>query len=276
MEVRYAPDPERFQRMNTTEVRQNFLIDDLFAPGQVKLVYWHTDRMIIGSVVPTDVPLTLEAGRELAANYFAERREIGVINVGGVGQIKVDGVTYDLVKKDMLYIGRGSREIEFTSLAPASPALFYLISLPAHQTYPTRHAKIDDAQPVSLGSQAEANKRTLYKVIHPEGVQSCQLVMGFTVMAEGSIWNTMPAHTHERRSEAYMYFNLASDAVVFHLMGQPDETRHLVIRNGQVALSPSWSIHSGAGTRNYTFVWAMGGENQAFSDMDAAKMEALR
>lgn len=276
MEVRYAPDPERFQRMNTTEVRQNFLIDDLFAPGQVKLVYWHTDRMIIGSVVPTDVPLTLEAGRELAANYFAERREIGVINVGGVGQIKVDGVTYDLVKKDMLYIGRGSREIEFTSLAPASPALFYLISLPAHQTYSTRHAKIDDAQPASLGSQAEANKRTIYKVIHPEGVQSCQLVMGFTVLAEGSIWNTMPAHTHERRSEAYMYFNLASDAVVFHLMGQPDETRHLVIRNGQVALSPSWSIHSGAGTRNYTFVWAMGGENQAFSDMDAVKMEVLR
>jgi 4-deoxy-L-threo-5-hexosulose-uronate ketol-isomerase len=262
--------------MNTGELRQNFLIDDLFTPGQVKLVYWHTDRAIIGSVVPVDVPLVLEAGRELAASYFAERREIGVINVGGVGQIKVDGVTYDLVKKDVLYIGRGSREIEFSSLDSTNPALFYLVSYPAHQVYPTRQAKIDEAEPANLGSQTEANKRTLYKVIHPEGMPSCQLVMGFTMLAEGSIWNTMPAHTHERRSEVYMYFDLASDAVVFHLMGQPAETRHLVIRNGQVALSPSWSIHAGAGTRNYTFVWAMGGENQAFSDMDGVKMERLR
>jgi 4-deoxy-L-threo-5-hexosulose-uronate ketol-isomerase len=275
MEVRYAPDPPRFERMNTAEIRQHFLIEDLFAPGQVKLVYWHTDRMIIGSMTPTDTPLALEAGRELAANYFAERREIGVINIGGEGRITVDGVTYNLGKKDTLYIGRGSRQIEFSSLAAAQPALFYLISLPAHQTYPTQLARAEAVEAVALGSPAEANQRRLYKVIHPEGVQSCQLVMGFTQLAEGSIWNTMPAHTHERRSEVYLYFDLAAEAVVFHLLGQPTETRHLVVRNGQAALSPSWSIHSGAGTKNYTFVWAMGGENQAFSDMDPVKMEGL-
>jgi 4-deoxy-L-threo-5-hexosulose-uronate ketol-isomerase len=276
MEIRYAPDPTHFERMNTAEIRQNFLIDDLFAPGQVKLVYWHTDRLIIGSVAPTQSPLALEAGQELAANYFAERREIGVINIGGEGQIKVDSITYTLAKKDTLYIGRGSREIEFSSLTAASPALFYLISLPAHQTYPTQQASAEAAGAVALGSQAEANRRHLYKVIHPEGIPSCQLVMGFTQLVEGSIWNTMPAHTHERRSEVYMYFDLAPEAVVFHLMGQPHETRHIVVRNGQAALSPSWSIHAGAGTKNYTFVWAMGGENQAFSDMDGVKMEELR
>jgi 4-deoxy-L-threo-5-hexosulose-uronate ketol-isomerase len=276
METRYAPDPVRFERMNTAEIRQHFLIDDLFAPGQVKLVYWHTDRMIIGSVTPTTAALALEAGQALRANYFAERREIGVINLGGEGQIRVDGVTYSLTKKDTLYIGRGSREIEFSSLAAANPALFYLVSLPAHQAYPAQLAKAEALEAAALGSQAEANQRKLYKVIHPEGIQSCQLVMGFTELAEGSIWNTMPAHTHERRSEVYLYFDLAPDAVVFHLLGQPTETRHIVVRNGQAALSPSWSIHSGAGTRNYTFVWAMGGENQAFSDMDGVKMEALR
>ncbi|MCQ3975545.1 MAG: 5-dehydro-4-deoxy-D-glucuronate isomerase [Anaerolineae bacterium] len=275
MEVRYAPDPSRFERMNTAEIRQHFLIEDLFGPGQIKLVYWHTDRLIIGSVTPTNAPLALEAGRELAAAYFAERREIGVINIGGEGQITVDGVTYNLGKKDTLYIGRGSRQIEFSSLAATSPASFYLISLPAHQTYPTQLARAEAVEAVALGSPAEANQRRLYKVIHPEGIQSCQLVMGFTQLAEGSIWNTMPAHTHERRSEVYLYFDLATDAVVFHLLGQPTETRHLVVRNGQAALSPSWSIHSGAGTKNYTFVWAMGGENQAFSDMDAVKMEGL-
>jgi 4-deoxy-L-threo-5-hexosulose-uronate ketol-isomerase len=276
MEVRYAPDPVRFERMNTAEIRQHFLIDDLFTPGQIKLVYWHTDRLIIGSVAPANAPLALEAGRELAANYFAERREIGVINIGGEGQIKVDGVTYNLGKKDTLYIGRGSQQIEFSSLAAANPALFYLVSLPAHQIYPTQLAQAKAVEAVALGNQIEANQRYLYKVIHPEGIQSCQLVMGFTQLAPGSIWNTMPAHTHERRCEVYMYFDLAPDAVVFHLLGQPTETRHLVVRNGQAALSPSWSIHAGAGTKNYTFVWAMGGENQAFSDMDGIKMEVLR
>ncbi len=275
MEVRYAPDPERFQRMNTAEVRQQFLLADLFQPGQLKLVYWHTDRAIIGGVTPAGEPLTLEAGKELAADYFAERREIGVINIGGAGLITVDGAKYTMDRKDVLYIGRGSRDISFASRNGENPAQFYLVSYPAHQNYPTRHAKIDAATPVPLGSQAEANRRTIYKVIHAEGIQSCQLVMGFTELAEGSIWNTMPAHTHERRSEVYMYFDVAPDAVVFHLMGRPTETRHLVIRNGQIALSPSWSIHSGAGTRNYSFVWAMGGENQAFNDMDGVKMEEL-
>lgn len=275
MEVRYAPDAGSFARMDTTEIRQNFLIADLFVPGQIKLVYWHTDRLIIGSAVPTAEALVLEAGQELAAHYFAERREIGVINIGGEGDINVDGTVYHLAKKDVLYIGRGSQAIEFTSLSPNNPARFYIVSLPAHHSYPTRQAKIGDAEPVALGSQKEANQRVIYKVIHPEGIASCQLVMGFTELAEGSIWNTMPAHTHERRSEIYMYFDLADDAVVFHLMGLPTETRHIVVRNQQVALSPSWSIHAGAGTRNYTFVWVMGGENQAFNDMDGVRMDTL-
>lgn len=275
MEVRYGPDPEQYERMTTAEIRQHFLVADLFTPDQLKLIYWHTDRMIIGSAVPIQNRLILKAGQELAADFFAQRREIGVINVGGAGQVEVDGATYSLAKKDVLYIGRGSQHIEFTSPNPTHPARFYLVSLPAHQTYPTQYAKSEAAQPISLGSPQEANQRTLYKVIYPEGLQSCQLVLGFTELAEGSIWNTMPAHTHQRRSEVYMYFDLAPNGVVFHLMGQPSETRHIVVRNGQAVLSPSWSIHSGAGSRNYTFVWAMGGENQAFNDMDGVRMEDL-
>ena len=275
MEVRYAPAPEHFTRMNTSEIRQNFLIADLFTPGQVKLVYSHTDRMIIGSAVPTVEPLSLPAGRELAADYFAQRREIGVLNIGDEGWVRVDGTEYTLVNRDVLYIGRGSRDIEFASLAADHPAWFYLVSLPAHQNYPTQLGKIDEAEPVNLGSQKDANRRTIYKFIHPGGMQSSQLVMGFTQLAEGNIWNTMPAHTHERRSEVYMYFDLDQGAVVFHLMGQAGETRHIVVRNGQAVLSPSWSIHAGAGTRNYSFAWAMGGENQDFNDMDGISMEDL-
>ena len=272
MDVRYSRDPHSFERMNTTEIRDEFLIADLFAPGEIKLVYLHVDRMIVGSAAPTGQPLRLEAGAELRADYFAERREIGVFNIGEPGSITVDGQKFGLANREMLYIGRGSREISFASADAASPARFYLISLPAHQAYPTVHASQAQANRLDLGSKAAANERTIFQYIHEGGVPSCQLVMGFTELAVGSIWNTMPAHTHERRSEVYLYFDLADDNVVFHLMGQPQETRHIVIRDGQAAISPSWSIHAGAGTSNYCFVWAMGGENQAFSDMDPAPL----
>jgi len=272
MEVRYAPDPTHFERMNTAEARHSFLIDDLFAPGELKLVYSDIDRLVIGSAVPTTTPLSLEAGPELAADYFAQRREIGAFNIGGPGTVSVDGEAYPVANKEVLYIGRGSQAIQFSTLDADDPARFYLISLPAHTSYPTQHAGLDAAAPVRLGSQAEANQRTIYKYIHPQGIASCQLVLGFTELAEGSIWNTMAAHTHERRSEVYMYFDLKGDAVVFHLMGQPHETRHIVVRDGQAVISPSWSIHAGAGTSNYCFVWAMGGENQEFTDMDSVAM----
>jgi 4-deoxy-L-threo-5-hexosulose-uronate ketol-isomerase len=275
MDVRYPPDPKSFERMNTAEIRQSFLIGDLFVPGELKLVYSHVDRMVIGSAVPTGTPLLLEAGPELAADYFTQRREIGVINIGAQGAVKADGQAYTMSNRDVLYIGLGSREIEFSSADANNPARFYLVSLPAHTSYPTQLAKQEEAEPVRLGSQAESNQRVIYKCIHPQGIQSCQLVMGFTELAEGSVWNTMAAHTHERRSEVYMYFDLPEDAVVFHLMGQGHETRHVVVRNCQVVISPSWSLHAGAGTRNYTFVWAMGGENQEFSDMDAIGMDEL-
>ena len=275
MEVRYAPDPQRFERMNTAEVRQSFLVDDLFVPGELKLVYSDIDRLVVGSAVPTATPLSLEAGPELAADYFAQRREIGAFNIGGQGVVRVDGQEYPVANKEIVYIGRGSQAIEFSTLDANNPARFYLISLPAHTTYPTQHAGFEAADPVHLGTQAEANVRTIYKYIHPQGIRSCQLVMGFTELAEGSIWNTMAAHTHERRSEVYMYFDLEGDAVVFHFMGQPHETRHIVVREGQAVISPSWSIHAGAGTSKYCFVWAMGGENQEFTDMDAVGMEEL-
>lgn len=275
MEVRYAADPHRFERMNTAEVRASFLVDDLFVPGELKLLYSDVDRLVIGSAVPTSTPLSLEAGPELAADYFAQRREIGAFNIGGRGSVNVDGEVYPVANKEILYIGRGSQAIEFSSQDARDPARFYLISLPAHTSHPTQGAGLDAADPVRLGTQAEANQRTIYKYIHPQGIQSCQLVMGFTELAEGSIWNTMAAHTHERRSEVYMYFDLEEDAVVFHFMGAPHETRHIVVRDGQAVISPSWSIHAGAGTSNYCFVWAMGGENQEFTDMDHVGMEVL-
>lgn len=275
METRYSRDPQSFERMNTSEIRQEFLIDDLFSPGEVKLIYLHIDRMIVGSAVPASQPLSLDAGSELRADYFAERREIGVINIGEVGRITVDGTEYRLAPKDMLYIGRGSKEILFSSTDPDHPARFYLVSLPAHKAYPTAHIPQAQARRIDAGAKEGANERTIYQYIHKGSIPSCQLVMGFTALASGSIWNTMVPHTHERRSEVYLYFNLNGDNVVFHLMGKPQETRHLVIRDGQVAISPSWSIHAGAGTSSYSFVWAMGGENQDFDDMDPAPIETM-
>lgn len=276
MDVRFSTDPTGFRGMTSADLRKAYLIDQLFIHDEVPMVYSDIDRSITGSAVPVRGTLTLLASKkEMAAEYFAERREIGVINIGADGSIRVDGKEYPMVFKDALYIGRGSKEIEFASKNADKPAMFYFVSYPAHTGFPTTHAKFTDAEPARLGSQKDANKRTIYKYIHTNGIRSCQLVMGLTELEEGSVWNTMPPHTHQRRSEVYLYFNIDPNAMVIHLMGQPNETRHLVIRNGQAVLNPSWSIHAGVGTQNYTFIWAMGGENQVFDDMDGVKVNDL-
>lgn len=271
-----AIDPIRAKGMTTSELRQAFLIEQVFASDAIKLAYVENDRAIIGGAMPVKDKLPLHVSKELAANYFAERREIGVLNIGGPGQVSVDKTIHPLANRDMLYIGKGSKDIFFGSEHSEAPAVFFLLSFPAHQSYPTRLARFGEAQAVELGSPEAANQRTIYKFIHPGGVQSCQLVMGFTRLKAGSIWNTMPPHTHARRMEVYLYFDLMENARVLHFMGQPEETRHLVISNRQAVISPSWSIHCGAATSAYSFCWGMGGENQAFDDMDAVRLEELR
>jgi len=277
MDVRFSTDPQGFQRMTTDELRKAFLIDTLFAPDEVPMTYSDIDRSITGSAVPVKQPLKLLATKkEMAAENFCERREVGVINIGGNGMITADGKEFAMALKDILYIGRGAKEVTFASDSSEMPAKFYFVSYPAHKEYPTMHATLAESEHAYLGSQKDANKRILNRMIHAKGIQSCQLVMGLTELEEGSVWNTMPSHTHQRRSEVYMYFNVAPDAVVVHLLGQPDGTRHIIMRNGQAVLNPSWSIHSGGGTRNYSFIWAMGGENQVFDDMDAVAMDGLK
>jgi 4-deoxy-L-threo-5-hexosulose-uronate ketol-isomerase len=275
MDTRIPGDPVRYQRMDTSELRQSYLLEGLFTAGQARLVYVETDRAIVGSIVPTSSDLTLPAAKELASSFFAERREIGILNLGQAGAITVDGHEYRMEPRDGLYIGRGSREVAFRSDKAADPARFYLVSYPAHATYPTTHARQGDAEKIHLGTGATSNDRIIYKYIHAGGVKSCQLVMGITSLAEGSVWNTMPCHTHARRSEVYLYFDLKPDNFVVHLMGPPRETRHLIARDGQAVISPGWSIHSACGTSNYSFAWGMGGENQEFTDMDAVAMKDL-
>ena len=276
MQVRYSADPVRFSRMTTQEVRDDFLIDTLFQPDCVEMIYSDIDRAITGSVVPAKRALSLSASEELRADFFCQRRELGVLNIGQAGTVTVDGTDYAMSNKDGLYIGRGSKDMLFSSDDPKNPAKFYLLSYPAHSSYPTTHVKMSEAEPVELGTIAASNKRTIYKLIHPAGAKSCQLVMGFTELAPGCVWNTMPPHTHERRMEVYLYFDIAEDTRVFHLMGRPEETRHIVVADGQAVISPSWSIHSGVGTGSYTFCWGMGGENQAFDDMDHLTIDKLR
>lgn len=276
MQVRYSADPVRFSRMTTQEVRDEFLIDTLFQPDSIEMIYSDIDRAITGSIVPAKKTLSLSASDELRADFFCQRRELGVLNIGQAGTVTVDGTDYAMSNKDGLYIGRGSKDMFFSSDNQKNPAKFYLLSYPAHSNYPTTHVKMSEAEPVELGTIEASNKRTIYKLIHPAGVRSCQLVMGFTELAPGCVWNTMPPHTHERRMEVYMYFDIAEDTRVFHLMGKPDETRHIVVADGQAVLSPSWSIHSGVGTGSYTFCWGMGGENQAFDDMDHLTIDKLR
>ena len=276
MEVRYLPNLESYKRLTTEELRKSFVVEKLFTHGELTMVYCDADRAIVGGVVPTASTVKLLATKkEMAADYFTERREVSVVNVGGEGTIRVDGADYRLAKKDMLYVGKGVKEIEFASVKSDQPAMFFFLSFPAHTSYPTTHIRHANVDRTPLGTMEGANKRTIYKYIHGGGTKSCQLVMGWTELEPGSIWNTMPAHTHMRRMEVYLYFDLEPESMVVHLMGTPTETRNLIIRNHQAVISPSWSVHCGAGTKNYSFIWAMGGENQEFSDMDAVGMKDL-
>jgi 4-deoxy-L-threo-5-hexosulose-uronate ketol-isomerase len=261
-------DPVRYPRMTTEELRDTFLLDALYEPGKLHLNYVDLDRAVAGFAAPLDAPIALPTDPGLRATYFTERRELGALNIGGVGIIAVEGKNYELNNLDVLYIGRGNKEVTFASKDKTAPAVYYLLSYPAH-------AK-QDAMPTDLGSLETCNKRTICKYIHLQGARSCQLVMGVTHLAPGSDWNTMPPHTHMRRSEIYMYFNVAPDARVMHFMGPPAETRHIVMSDKNVVISPGWSIHAGVGTRAYSFCWGMGGENQDYADMDPAPVESLR
>lgn len=277
MEMRYPSHPDKVKNFTTDQLREEFLIPRLFADDEIKLVYSHIDRIIVGGACPVARSLELVGDpKELGADFFLQRRELGIVNVGGAGSITVDGQPYPMTRLDGLYVGMGSKSVCFASDDPQQPAHFYFTSTPAHAAYPTTHIPIKSAAPTRLGSISNSNERTIYKYIHPDGVKSCQLVLGVTLLEPNNMWNTMPAHTHTRRMEVYFYFDIAENNVVFHLMGEPHETRHLVIRNEQAAISPSWSIHAGMGTSNYGFVWAMAGENQTFSDMDAVAMADLR
>jgi 4-deoxy-L-threo-5-hexosulose-uronate ketol-isomerase len=276
MDVRYPVHARNFKRMTTDELRNDFLVDDLFKEDEIKLVYSHIDRIVVGSAVPKTKELKIEVDKEIGANYFLERREMGIINIGGSGQVIVDGKEYSLDSAEGLYLGKGSKEISFTSENEKNPANFYFNSTPAHKKYPDKKIALSDIQAEHLGEAEKCNLRDLYKYIHPEGVQSCQLVMGMTKIKENNNWNTMPCHTHDRRMEVYFYFDIAADNVLFHLFGEPDETRHIVVRNKEAVISPSYSIHSGVGTRNYSFIWGMAGENQTFTDMDHVPMDVLK
>ena len=276
MQTLLLADPARYPHLTTAELRETFLLDSLYKPGKICLVYVDLDRTIVGIAAPVAEPLTLGADADLRARHFTERRELGALNIGGSGSITVNGASHSLENLDCLYIGRGNAEINFASNDPASPAIFYLLSYPAHTAYPVALIRKEDASPTTIGSAETCNLRTVTKYIHLGGAKSCQLVMGVTHLHPGSAWNTMPPHTHMRRSEVYLYFNLAPDAVVFHMMGPPQETRHLVMQNAQAVVSPGWSIHCGVGTRAYSFCWGMGGENQDYADMDAAGICSLR
>lgn len=252
MQIRYTVGTNEYKRMTTQELRDAFLVD-IFKDGKLNLVYCEVERAIIGAAVPTAGPLALEAGKELAAEFFCQRREVGVLNTGGSGSVTVDGSVYEMAHLDGLYIGRGSKEISFASTNNEAPARFYLISYPAHAAYPTAQVKKAEANALKMGSVEDANKRTIYQYIHENGIKSCQLVMGFTALEPGSVWNTMPCHTHERRTEVYLYFGLDEASQVFHFMGPGDETRHIAMADGQAVISPMWSIHAGCGTKAYTF-----------------------
>jgi len=274
MQIKYTPDNEHYKDMRNDELLDNFSVD-LFQEDEVNLFYTDLDRGVVGSVVPKSQELELKAYDELSADYFAQRREVGVINVGEKGTVIVDGDEFELENKDGLYIGRGSEKISFSSDSSDDPAEYYILSYPAHKDYPTKLVKKDDAVIQRAGSDEESNKRKIIKYILPGEVESCQLVMGMTILAEGSVWNTMQPHTHERRTEIYMYFDIEEGEKLFHWMGEPEEIRHLSLENKQAILSPSWSLHSGVGTRNYKFIWGMGGENQDFDDMDDIEKENL-
>lgn len=276
MSMHFLPDATRTARMTTAELREHFLVQGLFVPGQITLRLVDLDRVVLGGAVPTSTTLRLEPIPDLKADYFCERREIGVLNIGGGGTVTVDGTAHALAARDLVYVGRGSRDVRFASDDAGRPARFYLVSYPAHAGHPTTRVSADEVRGDTIGAMEQANRRRIARYVHTGGIRSAQLVMGMTALEPGSVWNTMPAHTHERRTEVYLYFDVPPGAVVFHQLGEPSETRHLVVRDGEVALSPGWSIHAGCGTSNYAFCWAMGGENQDYADMQPVDMATLR
>jgi 4-deoxy-L-threo-5-hexosulose-uronate ketol-isomerase len=275
MEIRFTQSPGETAAMQTQALRDHFLISNLFEDNTIHLTYTHYDRVIVGGVKPVKEAVQLPNPTELRAEYFLERRELGIINVGGNGNIVADGTSYALSKMDCLYLGKGTQSVSFVSEDVSNPALFYILSAPAHHAYPAAVCKKQDAQPVELGAAATSNKRTVYKYIHLEGIKSCQLVMGLTVLEEGSVWNSVPPHTHTRRMEVYFYFDLAAEHRVFHFMGEPQKTQHIVMANHEATISAPWSTHFGCGTSNYGFIWGMAGENLVYTDMDPAPINTL-
>ncbi|WP_097004781.1 5-dehydro-4-deoxy-D-glucuronate isomerase [Lacrimispora amygdalina] len=280
MDIRYSANQKDFKRYTTEETRNEFLIENLYVANEVVAVYSHVDRMVTLGCMPTTETVSIDKGIDIWKNFgtsfFLERREIGIFNIGGSGKIKADGEEFSMGYKDCLYITKGTKEVLFSSDDASNPAKFYMVSAPAHKSCKTTFIPIEKAAKKPLGAMETSNKRVINQFIHPDVLETCQLSMGMTVLDPGSVWNTMPSHTHERRMEVYMYFEIPENNVVFHMMGEGNETRHIVMQNEQAVISPSWSIHSGAGTSNYTFVWAMGGENQAFDDMDTIPTTELR
>jgi 4-deoxy-L-threo-5-hexosulose-uronate ketol-isomerase len=276
MQIRFQNSPKETATMNTQQLRENFLVQNIMQAGKITLVYSHFDRVIIGGVVPQAAAIELPNEDELKANFFLERREVGIINVGEKGTVTADGVTYEIDNLECVYLGKGTKEVNFSSANANTPAHFYLLSTPAHQAYPNKMMTKAEAAPVHLGEIATSNKRTIYKYIHNDGIQSCQLVMGLTTLEAGSVWNSVPPHTHTRRMEVYFYFNVNEAQRVMHFMGEPQETRHLVVANNEAVISAPWSMHFGVGTANYGFIWAMAGENKEFTDMDAQPIASLK
>lgn len=280
MDIRYSTGKEAFKRMNTQELRTEFLVQNIFKADDVTAVYSHVDRIVTMGAMPRKQELRLDknidAMKNFGVNYYLERREIGIINIGEAGVVKADGIEYCLNHFDALYLPMGTKEVLLSSKDPDKCAKFYMNSTPAHKAFPAKLITLQDARHLHLGSLAESNERTINQYIHPDVLETCQLSMGLTHLEEGSVWNTMPAHTHERRMEVYFYFEVPQDQVVFHFMGEPNETRHIAVHNEEAVINPSWSIHSGCGTRNYTFIWSMAGENRTYSDQDWIKTEDLR
>jgi 4-deoxy-L-threo-5-hexosulose-uronate ketol-isomerase len=280
MDIRYSTGKEAFKHMTTEELRKEFLIQDIFTSDEVSGVYSHIDRIVTMGAMPVSGKLDLEknidAMSDFGVDYFLQRRELGIINIGGDGTVEADGVTYDLVHFDGLYLPMGTKRVSFSSKDGAEPAKFYMSSTPAHQAFPAKHIVFAEAKHVSAGSAADSNKRTINQYIHPDVLDTCQLSMGLTQLDEGSVWNTMPAHTHERRMEVYFYFDIREKQALLHLFGEPQQTRHVMVGNEEAVINPSWSIHSGVGTSNYTFIWSMCGENRTYTDMDWVATEELR
>lgn len=280
VDIRYSTGKEAFSRMNTEELRKEFLVKDIFRADDISCVYSHIDRIVVLGAMPVsksvDLQKNIDPMKDFGVDYLLQRRELGIINIGGNGKVIADGKSFDIIHFDGLYIGAGTKTVQFTSDDPANPAKFYMTSAPAHCTYPTKHIKFAESKHVPAGKAEDSNLRTINQYIHPDVLDTCQLSMGLTHLEPGSVWNTMPAHTHERRMEVYFYFEIPENQVVFHFMGEPSETRHIVMQNDEAVINPSWSIHSGAGTSNYTFIWAMCGENRTYTDQDWLNTADLR